>query len=285
MAGYLGQLAGLAAGHGERTTFYNGHPVPVICAGDIFDRWNAPAELINFALAYLPRMYAVPGQHDLPHHSYEDIRKSAYWTLVEAGKIVDLKPGEPLSIGPLRLWGFPWGTPVVPCDKPHDVALEVAVIHAYVWVRNCGYFGAPEEKLVSGYKKSLRGYNVAVFGDNHQGFRVNPTIGQEILNCGGFMRRKSDERDYRPRVGLLHLNGHITRHFLDVSKDKFLGEDEVPRLLGNNGIESAALIEELSALGDAAIDFADTVRGLLERKTVPPAVKRIVLAALEGATR
>ena len=53
MAGYLGQLAGLAAGHGERTTFYNGHPVPVICAGDIFDRWNAPAELINFALAYL----------------------------------------------------------------------------------------------------------------------------------------------------------------------------------------------------------------------------------------
>jgi len=41
---------------------------PVICAGDIFDRsrktadgWNAPAELINYAIEYLPDdMYAIP---------------------------------------------------------------------------------------------------------------------------------------------------------------------------------------------------------------------------------
>ena len=37
---------------------------PVICAGDIFDKWNSPPELINFAYDNLPEIYAIPGQHD-----------------------------------------------------------------------------------------------------------------------------------------------------------------------------------------------------------------------------
>src|SRR5688572_18895632 len=44
--------------------------IPVICAGDIFDRWNPPPELVNFALRFLPNgMICVPGQHDLPNHN------------------------------------------------------------------------------------------------------------------------------------------------------------------------------------------------------------------------
>lgn len=284
MAGYCGQLGGLAAGHSNTP----GNPLPVICAGDVFDRWNAPAELINFALTYLPRMYAIPGQHDLPHHSYEDIRKSAYWTLVEAGKIVNLEPGKPVGVGPMQLWGFPWGTPVEPCPETAHLGIDVAVVHSYIWTAETGYEEASKESRLGNWLERLEGFDVAVFGDNHKGFMKTMNLkthlkrSMALLNCGGFMRRKSDERDYQPTVGLLRSNGSITRYKLDVSGDKFLDTEDIPKSLRDNGIGMETFIEELSALGDAAIDFSEAVHRLLEREKVSPAVKKIVLASLEG---
>ena len=66
----------------ELRTLATLHNCPIVYAGDIFDKWNSPPELINFAIEHLPKGHAIPGQHDLPLHNYEDIRKSAYWTLV-----------------------------------------------------------------------------------------------------------------------------------------------------------------------------------------------------------
>ena len=53
--------------------------VPVLCAGDVFDRWNSPPELINFAIKNMPPMWAVPGQHDLPHHRLDEVHRSGLW--------------------------------------------------------------------------------------------------------------------------------------------------------------------------------------------------------------
>ena len=69
---------------------------PILCAGDVFNHWNnCPPELINWAIKHLPKMYAIPGQHDLPQHRLDDVRKSAYWTMVEAGVIENLPLGLP----------------------------------------------------------------------------------------------------------------------------------------------------------------------------------------------
>ena len=86
-----------------------GDNLPVICGGDVFDKWNSPPELINFALAELPgTMESVAGQHDLPHHSWPERRKSAYWTLVESGKIKTLD-GRWEGEGKFVRRGFYWG--------------------------------------------------------------------------------------------------------------------------------------------------------------------------------
>jgi hypothetical protein len=96
-------------------------PIPILIAGDIFDRWNAPAELINFVIAHMPKYtWAIPGQHDLPHHNYDEITKSAYWTLVEAGCIYNIPPHQPVNTHTsLRVHGFPWGCKLTPLTKPH----------------------------------------------------------------------------------------------------------------------------------------------------------------------
>lgn len=258
--------------------------LPVICAGDLFDRWNPPPELLNWAIANLPHMYAVPGQHDLPCHSLKDLRKTGYYNLVQAGVVTDLKPGEPVEVPggtPLRLHGFPWGVPVTPLKEPHDLTLEVAVIHAFVWTEKTGYSGALSQSRLGRWKSRLDGYDVAVFGDNHKPFR-QPLMTRAnkatmvVYNCGGFQRRRSDEKTYRPSVGLLHSDGSVTRHYLNVSQDKFSdAETELERLPGMNGV-----IEELGKAADDALDFAAELRRRLSG--LPEGVRTAVLEALEG---
>ena len=55
MAHYLKKLKDIA----------KDHAVPIVCAGDVFDKWNSPPELINFALKHLPEMYAILPNHNL----------------------------------------------------------------------------------------------------------------------------------------------------------------------------------------------------------------------------
>jgi hypothetical protein len=261
--------------------------VPVLVAGDIFDRWDSPAELITFAIRRLPEeMYAIPGQHDLPYHNYADIHRSSYATLIEAGKIHVLKSNNSVEVGALRLHGFPWGFPVTPLkEKKNDLLMDVAVIHDYLWKRGekhgTGYPGAPPDKHWTRHWKNLRGYNLGVFGDNHVPVEVRCATGAcRIFNVGGFFRRKADEKGHKPSVGLLHSDGTVTRHYLDCRKDKWIDVPEgVETLLGSTGMQG--LVEAFADLGDCALDFAERIRRTLDGEKVSEEVKRLVLNWLE----
>ena len=107
----------------------NEHTAPLIIAGDLFDRWNSQPELINFAMgsfrAFQHGVYAIPGQHDLPYHDYTEIHKSAYYTLVKAGVIIDIQPssyGHHSSTKDITFWSFPWSFDVFSIDN--DAPME-----------------------------------------------------------------------------------------------------------------------------------------------------------------
>ncbi len=284
---YLQQLYSVAWSWLDRqsvnSTWHTKKTLPIICAGDVFDKWNSPPELINLALEYLPEMYAVPGQHDLPNHSYENIKKSAFWTLVEAGKIKLLEPGIPTYLDgpfPLVLHGFPYGYEVHPPKQSsvRDLCREIAVIHSYIWTAEAAYPGAPADKTLTVHRKSLEGYDVAVYGDNHIPFESTIRGKCTVYNCGAFMRRKSDEF-HRPSVGLFYPDGSIKRHFLDISQDNYLSGEEAKEI--STGIGMQSFIEELTTLGDAALNFAESMNRLLERDKVPEEVKQLILNAME----
>lgn len=286
-AGYLKQLRQIAdlserKASGQLT-------LPVICAGDLFDKPNPSPELINFAIKHLPAMHAVPGQHDLNYHRYEDLKKTAYWTLVEAGKVVDLKPGKPVEVNSggtaLRLHGFPWGISVYPPKDPHDLLLEVAVIHSYIWTMGTGYPGAPGGHRARNWLKCVYNFDVAVFGDNHKSFSYSPPPGSVyktlVWNCGGFIRRRTDEKNHRPSVGLLYADGSVKRTYLDTGRDRFI-DDRVEQVKSSlKGAEILDFLEELENLADKDIDFRGAIMEWLDREKVPAEVRRTVLQALE----
>lgn len=283
MAEYLGQLSDLQKAN---------KGCPILCAGDVFDRWNSPPELINFAIKHLPAMYAVPGQHDLPLHSYADIRKSAYWTLVEAGKITNLKPHvvRPMTHNQFWVVGFPWGHELKGVSDLTDYAAKavtkVALVHSYCWIEGKNFPGAPENKTAREQMARLKGFDIGVFGDNHKGFFVDMPDGRTAWNCGGFMRRKSDELDYAPAVGLLYPGKVTKRHLLDTSKDKFHVKHSTPDV--NEKTPSyLAFKAALTSMAEISLDFAEVVHQSLERfdqgLEIDPDVKKKVEEILEAA--
>lgn len=267
-----------------------GEPLPVLIAGDIFDDGYkrdgsavAP-ELINLAIGMLPdRIYAVYGNHDLPGHNVENLRKSAYMTLVKAGKMIDLKPGKPVEVEglptPLRLRGFPYGTELQPLEKHATDAffIDVAVVHRYCWVKGKGdHPKAKEEDRAKNLLASLAGFDVAVFGDNHIPFAFH-----QIANCGGFYRRTTLEREHEPSVWLIHTDGTVVRHKLDCSKDLFIDHEATAETVvgGLEGFDE--FIGEMNNLSDAAIDFGEALNRGMDESGCDNEVRVFVVGCVE----
>jgi len=277
-AGYLKQLKAISHDpkYGRANT-----GVPILCAGDVFDRWNPAPELIHFALKHLPDgMICVPGQHDLPNHRRDLMHRSGYGVLVQAGKIVDISVGKPVQMPPhMILAGFGWEQEIIPPEINDSVRLNVALIHRYCWITGYGYPGAPEAGGLSAHKKNLRGYDAAFFGDNHQTFFADAGSCR-VMNVGGFIRRKSDEIEYRPSVGALFSDGTIKRRYLDTSGDKFHQDskkrEEIP-------VNMKEFIDSLEGLGEQGLDFREAVRQHLRNGDLKKPVQKLIEEIMEQA--
>jgi DNA repair exonuclease SbcCD nuclease subunit len=256
---------------------------PVICCGDLFNQWNPSPRLINFALQNIPEMYSIAGQHDLRHHDYDSIEDTAYWTLVEAGKIFHLqKFDHPFhhnaNVGVL---GYSWGEELKPIEKRSDV-LQVAVIHRYCWTRDHSYPNAPEDQQVSAYRNKLKGFNLAIFGDNHSHFYHETATKPSVYNCGCLIRRSINERKNEPAVGLLMSDGTVQWELLDCSADKWLDEDNPAINVIEKALNMRGLIDELESLDHDSLSFLEQVERFCKANDVSRRTRKVILEAIEG---
>jgi hypothetical protein len=257
--------------------------VPIVFTGDLFDKWDVRPELINFALKHLPIMYGIAGNHDLPNHRLADIERSGYWTMVEAGRIVDLKWGTPHPLNNVVLCGFPFGTEIKPATSHPIDGFNVAVIHAYTWKKNHGYTGAPEDKRVGEWERKLGGFSHAFFGDNHNAFDFQ---GRDtwVVNTGCIMRRRRDESTYAPSVWLLWSDGEVSRKKLDCSEDVYAPCSTVDKEVADKGegIDALKLIKSLKGLQQKnRIDFQAMVTEIMTTLGVSEEVRTRVMESME----
>jgi len=263
------------------------YKVTGIIAGDIFDKYKGSPTLINVAMDYLEGDLAIPGQHDLPYHDYNEMKKSAFGVLVRGGTIRLINPEEPLMVtSDLYLHGFPWGHKITPLDRwiPDfdDSSIHLAVIHAYCWHKQHSFVGAEKRKNAVAYKKQLKGYDAAIFGDNHKGFLIK-SGDTTILNNGGFVCRKIDEIDYQPCMGLLFSDGSIERVPVDCSQDKWVNTKTLKEMVGEiEGVDIGGFIQELEQLGDTGLDYRLAINTYFNKKGVSKPVRKIITEILDN---
>ena len=264
------------------------YSAPILVAGDVFDRWNAPPELINWAIETLPKFYAIPGQHDLPNHRANAEDRSAYGTLVRVGTILPLTT-DPIMEGNmmrgilLELTGFPYGTRVRSPDPENSTAkvLKIALVHEFLWIKGSTYYGAPKQKRLHKKMNKFNGFDIVVVGDNHKPFEIKLKGGATVFNCGSLIRRKSDEIAHRPRVGLIRASGKIQSYELNTEKDvitRLVGEDDVES--GDNS-SLREFVQELASLELTPLNFRDTIIAAMGRKKTTDQVRDLIMEAME----
>jgi hypothetical protein len=257
------------------------YKAPILCGGDVFNHWNSCPELINWAITHLPKMYAIPGQHDLPQHRLEDVRKSAYFTLMEAGVLENLPVGLPLYINEhIAVHGFPWGTELKACEWDKH-ALNIAVAHQYRWINGFSYAGAPQTSKLS-MAKGLTDFDVVIFGDNHKGFLAQVGTKTTVLNCGTLMRRKSDEMVYRPQIGLIYSDGCIVPHLLNIEDEKLDSTKKEPSTAEEVRMDVKEFLEELGGLSQNSLDYIFAIERFIADNRVGEDTKQILTQVLGG---
>lgn len=256
---------------------------PVLCAGDVFDRWDSPAELINFAIKYLPdSISAIPGQHDLPNHNIKELHRSAFASLTLSGKIKNISYVVINSYSQAVFKYIPYGEKLEHYTGL-DRDIKIAIVHEYICVKGSDYKGAPKESYIisKGFKsKKYAGYDIIIYGDNHKGFKTH--LGKTtIINCGSLMRRDKDQEDYKPKVWLIYDNGKVMPHLLDISKDIHLTADEMKSMPESKDIDMSTFAEELKKLSSSAIDLVTAMKQCFLTNKVKEEVQDIILRAMK----
>lgn len=260
------------------------HACPLFISGDLFDKWDSSAALINQTIACLPVCCGIPGNHDLPNHNYSQIDQSAYWTLVEAGRLNTLTPAgnQPQSVEQLLVTPFPCGFPPGPPTEKHSLALNVAIVHDYIWTEKTGHPNAPAVKRYGKQFAKVAEYDVAFFGDNHHGFLIEKENKVTICNTGCLIQRKSNEAKLRPFVALLLSDGTVKRHYLELKAEwSDLGK-EVDQIQSTLNADLTGFIEEMADTRRHGGDWKSTVKFWCHEQKIKDSVKIIIMKAVEA---
>lgn len=262
---------------------------PVFVAGDIFDHWNSPVELVNLVAAIIPEdnpWYFVPGQHDLPYHDLNQLHRTGLYSLMLADRMRLVEPTRTTSFSHqhLKVWGVPWGESI-PNGYAKEGTTQVLLAHRYLWTdASTGYPGAPKQERISDLPP-LGYFHAAFFGDNHGRFRATKDDCR-IINCGAAMRRDINQINYQPMASLLVRQEDgvvdVWSLFFDISKDHLRPRKD---LEGTPIQENPMMREFLESLGRSMEScsgmFEKGLRHCLTRDDLGPRVKRFIQELLE----
>lgn len=257
---------------------YKNNFCPILCSGDIFDRWNSTSELCSWAFDNLPKnIIAIPGNHDLPLHSLDQYKKSSLYLLDTVQKIIVLK-NEGLFVRGMDVFGIASGSDIRITERK-STRRRILLLHELV-IQNTGSpipGGYTAAKILEMFGKD---FDLIVTGDNHQSFTVK-TKKSLLVNPGSMMRITADQADFRPRCYLYYAEDN------SVVPVEFPIQKEVhnrDHLIGKKEREEriAAYIERMKTDWDVGVSFRGNLEAFFKENSVPRKVREIIWQHLES---
>lgn len=249
----------------------------VLVAGDIFHNWKASPYLLSTAIARLPNMIVIPGQHDLPQHNMDLINKSGLFVLAKAEKVRILFEGETIEIvDGVTIHGFPFGsTP----KKTTKEGRNIALWHNLVWQGKKPWPGCTSPNSAAVLRK-YKDYDLILTGDNHKPF-TETYEGRLLVNPGSLTRQSADQIDHRPRVYLYYADDNrVTPIYLPIERDAVV-RDHIDQAEAKEK-RFTAFVSRLNEEWTVDISFERNLEEFFRTNQVRTSVKELTYKVIES---
>jgi len=263
---------------------------PLVIAGDLFHTARPGDYLEQFVITAFRdrgiRAVLVPGQHDLPYHSYDYIDDSGVGVLQAAG-VVDLVWDGCVEVGDHRICGCGYGVGlerlVVMLAQPSKLPI-VAVAHRMV-VESAELWPGQVTEVGGALLRKMPQAACILNGDNHQSFMVSTGEGVHkrfMVNPGSMMRMDKDQATHKPcyfRVGF-GLCSVVERFSLPIEQDVFVNERGGPTTVARSELDE--FISKLANGYELGLSFEANLEEFLVSNNIDSAVRDIVWRAVHG---
>lgn len=261
------------------------HKCPVLLAGDVFDVPKPSPMLLAAALHFLPdNVICIPGQHDLPGHSLENLNQSGLFVLKEGSNTIILNGIENDRYKNFFVSGFPWGSDLSGMREDERTGFHpsVAMVHTLVQGPKETNQNIPYGEDCFGIFKTLPGYDLIVSGDNHKSFFVrDKSSGNLLVNPGSLMRMSADQEDYKPCVYLWYAEDNtVEAVYLPIEKNVISREHIEKQTKEDERME--AYKAKLKAGVKIGISFEKNMKQYLLKNKTGLDIEKEIYAAMEG---
>ena len=259
--------------------------IPILCAGDITDKWyleKGDQWFVTKVIQLMNYWMAVPGQHDLPQHNLELYDKSWLATLEEA-RCLKVLPAPREGLGPIdyvinkfTIQGFPWNSPPMSTEFNSSVAL----IHRMVYQGKPPYPGAEKDGgTAKALLRKMKGFDLIVSGDNHETF-VEELNDRLLVNPGSMMRTSAKQMDHEPCVFLWYAKDNTVKKVILPYDRHAVSREHLDRTEAHDS-RMSAFVEKLRGDVDLSIGFKENVMGRMKESDVSEGMKKIVMEVME----
>ena len=259
---------------------------PILCAGDIFDKWKISPWFCSWVYQHLPYMITIPGNHDLPMHSFEQYDKSAL-SLLEIVGAISVLAGTGVSPGQLEVVGVPFGmlkgfTSDSSFLKTRSLESKrkVLLLHELVWPGKSRPAWAEGSYSAGEILDRFNGYfDLIVTGDNHEYFTYQQQ-GSLLVNPGSMMRMTASQADLMPKCYLYYAK-YNTVTPVSYPIDEGVHNREHLDRIAERDERVTAYIERMNKDWEIGLSFRKNLEVFFAKNNTPRKVRDIIWLSLE----
>jgi len=237
----------------------------ILFAGDLVHSWRNNSDWFKvWMIRQLNRwgavcpIFSIPGNHDSMGGKLEELDRTPYRILSEAGVIWDIltRPMDDIA-----------GYPYTKTDRL-DSKAEIVLAHKLLWHTEEPYPGAPMTGNIKHFVKNCLNpqCRLLVSGDNHKPFTTK--VGDvTVVNCGSLTRQEASQADYEPAVWLIDITGdavEVTPCFIPT--DSVILRDHIDNKQERLEMLDGA-VAEIDGNFEVTLNFKDNYKNLIKDHT------------------
>lgn len=257
----------------------------VIVAGDLFHKARPGYSVICRLIKELQEadvvLNCIPGNHDLPSHSLQQIESSGYGIMAASGWVNDLRSVN-LFGKKTVVYAWPWTAEIADPQADDKNKVNIAVLHALVFDSKEMPQGWTSQETMwtpDLLRERIPGAALIVTGHHH---KTLLDMGKQIvLNPGSLMRQTADQKDHEPVIFLFDPNKRSIKEIEIPIKAGVVSSAHI-EAISKRDERVDKFVDSLSSVYESGLDFRANVERALEVNPLDNLTKQIVLQSMEG---